>query len=262
MASGFTEEFVEVGGAKVQIFKGGSGEPLLVLHGAGGNLGWLRFAQLLAEKFTVYAPFHPGFGKSDRPGWIETIQDLACFYTWFQEEQELEGVRVIGFSMGGWLAAEMAAMCRHSFSKLLLVGAAGIKPQQGEIADLFIIPRTQLPQVLIHDPEQAPEYDALFGHTPSPEELELIERNWEMAARLCWKPYMHDPRLPSLLARVNVPTRLVWGRQDRLIPLECGQLYQKAIPGAELVVIEDCGHLPEVEKPDEFVRTALDFLAN
>jgi pimeloyl-ACP methyl ester carboxylesterase len=83
-----------------------------------------------------------------------------------------------------------------------------------------------------------------------------------MTVRLCWKPYMHDPRLPSLLARLNTPTRIVWGRQDRLVPLECGQLYQKAIPGAELVVVENCGHLPEVEKPDEFVKTALDFLAN
>lgn len=88
----------------------------------------------------------------------------------------------------------------------------------------------------------------------------MAESNREMAARLCWKPYMYDPRLPFLLARVTIPTRIVWGRQDQLVPLECGQLYQQAIPGAELVVIDQCGHLPQVEKPEEFVRCALAFL--
>ena len=82
-----------------------------------------------------------------------------------------------------------------------------------------------------------------------------------MAVRLCWKPYMHDPRLTSLLARVSAPTRVVWGRQDNIVPLECGQMYQKAIPGSDLVIIDNCGHAPQVEKPQEFVKAALDFLA-
>ena len=81
-----------------------------------------------------------------------------------------------------------------------------------------------------------------------------------MAVRLTWKPYMHDPRLPALLARVTAPTRIVWGRQDKIIPVECGTLYQQAIPGSELVVIEHCGHAPHLEKPEEFVRIAMDFL--
>ena len=261
MTTEFTQEFVEVGGYKVQLFTGGSGEPLLVLHGAGGNRGWLRYVQALSERFTIYLPSHPGFGASERPPWLETIQDLACFYTWFQEAHRLEEVRAIGFSMGGWLAAEMAVMCRHAFSKLMLVDAAGVKPQQGEIADIFIISPGQVAELLFHDPRQAPEYDQLYGRLPTAEQREIAERDREMAVRLCWKPYMHNPRLPGLLARVNVPTRVVWGREDRLVPLECGELYRKAIPGAELVVIDHCGHVPQVEKPDEFVRTALEFLA-
>ena len=260
MAAEFIEEFVDVGGSRVQMLKGGSGEPLLLLHGAGGNAGWLRYVQALADHFTVYAPSHPGFGQSDRPDWLETIPDLASFYTWFLEKRGLEGIRAIGFSMGGWLAAEMAVMCRHAFSKLMLVDAVGVKPREGEITDIFIISPAQITELAFHDPKQAPEYDQLYAQAPSPEQVEIAERNREMSVRLCWKPYMYDLRLPDLLARVNIPTRIVWGRQDQIVPLECGQLYQKAIPGSELIVIDDCGHLPQVEKPDEFVRLALDFL--
>ena len=260
MTANFTEELVQVGGTKIQLFKGGSGEPLLLLHGAGGNRGWLRYVRSLAEQYTVYLPTHPGFGASERPGWIQNMQDMACFYTWFQEEQGLEGARCIGFSMGGWLAAEMAVMCQHSFSKLMLVDPVGIKPQRGEITDIFLITPAQIAELSFHDAKQVPEYDEIYGQTPTGEQAALAERDREMAVRLCWKPYMHDPRLPTLLARVRLPTRIVWGRDDRLVPVECGQLYQEAIPGSDLVFLEGCGHSPQIEKPEEFTQTALDFL--
>jgi pimeloyl-ACP methyl ester carboxylesterase len=172
----------------------------------------------------------------------------------------LEGVRAIGFSMGGWLAAEMAVMCPHAFSKLMLVGAAGIKPAEGEIRDIFLISPAQITDLLFHNSKQAPEYDQLYGQPLSPEQQETAERNREMAVRLCWKPYMHDPRLPSLLARVKIPTRIVWGRQDALVPLNCGELYHRAIPGSELVIIDNCGHVPQIEQPETFTKLALDFL--
>lgn len=259
MATAFTEEMVDVGGAKIHVLKGGSGEPLVLLHGAEGSSGWLNYVQALSEKYTVYLPSHPGYGKSDRPEWLETMADLASFYTWFLEEQGLEGTRVIGFAMGGWLASEIAANCRHAFSKLMLVDAAGIQPKEGEIADIFIISPAQVTELLFHDPKQAPEYESIFGGEPTPEQADIAERNREMSVRLCWKPYMYDLRLPSLLARVSIPTRIVWGGNDRLIPLECGRMFNKAIPGSDLVVIENCGHVPQVEKTDEFAKTALVF---
>ena len=128
MAANFSEEFVDVGGSKVHLLKGGAGEPLLLLHGSGGNEGALRYAQALADRYTVYMPSHPGFGQSDRPEWLENMVDLACFYNWFLEKQGLDGAHCIGFSLGGYLAAEMAVACHHSFSKLMLVDAVGIKP--------------------------------------------------------------------------------------------------------------------------------------
>lgn len=260
MASEFTEDFIVVGGNKLHLLKGGSGEPLLILHGASGNRGWLSYVQALSKQFTVYLPTHPGFGESDRPDWIETIPDMAAFYTWFQAEQGLENIRCIGFSMGGWLAAEMAATSQHAFSKLILVDAAGIKPQNGEIADIFIITPAQINELTFHDPKQAPEYDQIYGQTPTPEQINMAERGREMAVKVCWKPYMYDPRLPALLGRVKTPTRIVWGRQDQLVPLECGELYQKAIKGSELVIIDNCGHAPQIERPTDFIKTALEFL--
>ena len=261
MTTGWKEEFVEVGGTKVQMLKGGSGDPLLVLHGAGGNPRWLQYQNALAQQFQVYVPSHPGFGTSDRPEWLETMADMACFYGWMLEEMGLVGIPVLGSSMGGWLAAEIAVNCPHFFSKLVLVGAAGIKPIEGEITDIFIMSPQQVTERMFFDPKQAPEYEELYVREPTPEEQEIATRNREMSVRLCWKPYMHDPRLPALLARVKIPSLIVWGRQDGLVPLNCGELYHKALRGSTLKVIENCGHSPQVERPEEFVQIAQEFLS-
>ena len=186
---------------------------------------------------------------------------MACFYTWYLESLGLEGVRTIGFSMGGWIASEIAAMCNHSISKLMLVGAAGVKPNDSEITDIFIISPAQVLDLMYHDTSQAPEYQKLYGTDPTPEQAMVAETNREMAVRLCWKPYMHDPRLTSLLQRVKVPARMVWGKNDAIVRVECGELYKQAINGSDLVVIDNCGHSPQVERPEEFIKTALDFLA-
>ena len=155
----------------------------------------------------------------------------------------------------------MAVDCRHASSKRMLVDAVGIKPEQGEIADIVIISPAEVATLLCHDPKQAPEYDQLYGQSPTPEQVAIAEGNREMTVRLCWKPYMYDLRLPQLLGRVNIPTSIVWGREDQIVPAECAQLYHQAIPGSDLVLIDNCGHVPQVEKPDEFVKTALEFMA-
>ncbi|MBI3328784.1 MAG: alpha/beta hydrolase [Nitrospinae bacterium] len=256
-----TDELIEVAGTKIQLLKGGRGAPLLVLHGAAGNPGWLPYHEALSQHFTVYAPSHPGYDQSSRPDWISSINDMAHFYRQFMEELSLAPVHAMGFSMGGWLAAEIAAMCSHGLKSLVLVDAAGIKPPVGEIAEIFMISREQAQKLRFYDPGQVPDYETLFNRKLTPEEEEGQWRNREMASRLCWKPYLHNPKLPAYLCGVKTPTLIVWGRQDAIIPLNCGELYHRALSNSTLHVIDGCGHSPAVEKPQEFLRAVLEFLS-
>jgi pimeloyl-ACP methyl ester carboxylesterase len=256
------EEGVSVGGIKVHTLIGGQGAPLLVLHGAGGPNGWRRWHAALAEHFTVYAPAHPGFGTSDSADWMEGIDDVARFYLWFIDAVGLQRPSVLGHSLGGWVAAEMATMNPGAIDKLILVAAAGLKPEQGEILDVFYYPVDQLRGFSYHDPSQVPEWEELFGQPPTPEQQDLALRNREMAARLIWKPYAHNPRLHRFLPRVANPTLVAWGKQDRIVPVTCGEQYAKLLPNATLKVIDNCGHSPNIEKPDEFVGIVRDFLGS
>jgi pimeloyl-ACP methyl ester carboxylesterase len=257
----FTEEFVEAAEVRVQLRQGGTGEPLLVLHSELGVPGWLRAYEELGKYFTVYVPSLPGFGQSARPDWIVSVRDLAAWVTWFARELKLpQPLPVIGFSMGGWVAAEIATVNASIFKKMVLVGAAGLKPEEGEVWDYFRHSGQQAFAQAFYDPAQAPEYALYYGKAWTAEEEEQAEINREMAARLLWKPYMRSHTLPTLLHGIATPTLLVWGREDRIMPLDACRLYQRAIKGATVRVLDRCGHMPEMEKPEEFVQAVLDFL--
>lgn len=254
------EEMIAVGSTRVHAWIGGQGDPLLVLHGAGGNRGWLRWLAAVAERHTVYAPTHPGFGRSDAADWMEGIDDLARFYLWFLEVMGLAKVHLLGHSIGGWTAAEMATMHPEAIDRLVLVAPVGLKPERGEILDVFYYPPDELFKLTVLDPATIPERAELFGRPPTPEEAEIALRNREMTARLTWKPYMFNPRLHHFLPRVKRPALVVWGREDRIVPMICGEQYQRLLPNATLRVLERCGHVPLIERPDEFARLVLDFL--
>jgi len=258
----WTEEMVRVAGTDLQMVKGGEGEPLLILHDEMGHYTTLNFQEELANHYTVHIPSHPGFGKTQAMEWIMNMRDMAGWYLQALDELKIGPVNVIGFSMGGWLAAEMATMCPHQFKNMVLVGATGIRPPEGEIYDMFLSVAQECIAEGFLDAEKAEEYKKVCPDEPSPELLEAWEVSREEACRLGWRPYMYYAALPQLLARLNtLRTLIVWGREDAIVPLSAGQVYQESIPGSKLSVINNCGHRPEVEKSSEFVKLVHEFLS-
>jgi 2-hydroxy-6-oxonona-2,4-dienedioate hydrolase len=253
--------FVTAGGAKVEVLKGGRGGPLVALHSIEGSLGWLPLHQRLAEHFTVYVPTHPGYVGSERPACVESFLDLSRFYPWILQELRIGKAALLGHFIGGWLAAEIAAMSPEIVEKLVLIDSAGIKPQRGEIADIFLHGIEGTRALAFHDAAQVRDCGPLLAPAKAPEERERQTVNREATTRYCWKPYAHDPMLPLLLGRIAIPTLIIWGREDRIVPLECAQMYQAAIAGARLAIIDRCGHFPQFERPEEFNRVLLDFLS-
>ena len=257
----FTETFVEAAGLRIQLRQGGEGPPLLVLHSELGVPGWLSAYAQLARHFTVYVPSLPGFGQSSRPDWIVSVRDLAAWVVWFVRDLKLAApLPVVGSSLGGWVAAEIATVNHGLFAKMVLVGPAGVAPNDGEIWDYFLHSTNEAFARAFADPAGAAEYQRFYGEAWTSEDDRQAEWNREMAARLVWKPYMRSHTLPALLPAIATPTLVVWGRQDAIIPVNVCERYVRAIPGATARVLEGCGHLPEMERPDEFVRTVREFL--
>jgi len=258
----WTEGTTQVAGTGLHIVKGGSGNNLLILHDEMGQTPRLQYAEELARDFTLHMPAHPGFGITDRLDWIMTMRDLAGWYLRAIEELGLERVNVLGFGLGGWLAAEMACQSPQSFSKMALVAPAGILPPTGEILDMFLIVAKEYLESSVLDPNTTREFPTICPEEASPEQVERWECAREEAARLTWRPYMYHPALPHLLGRLkDLPTLLVWGEQDDVIPNSAGEVYQRAIQGARLEILPGCGHHPELEKTDEFVGLVRGFFA-
>jgi pimeloyl-ACP methyl ester carboxylesterase len=256
------EESVEVAGTRLQLVKGGTGTPLLILHDELGYPGWLRYHEALAKRHTLYIPLHPGFGKSERLDWIMNMRDLATWYLDALDEMGLSQVPAIGFSLGGWLLAEMATMCPETFTRLMLVGAMGIRPPSGEIYDMFLEVAKVFITTSYLNPANTPEFQTICPDTPTPEQAEAWELAREEACRLGWRPYMHDPSLPHLLRRLRkLPTLVVWGQQDAIVPMSVSEVYHASIPGSQLAILDNCGHHPEIEQSDQFVRQVQTFLA-
>ncbi len=258
----WTRHSRELAGVQTSIVSGGRGDALLVLHDETGYPGWMRWHESLARDFELVMPMMPGYGGSARLDWAMSMRDMAGWYLEALDDMDIGRVSVMGFSLGGWLAAELATMNPERFEKLILVGAAGVRPPVGEILDMFLITMPVFLEASVSDKSSVAEFSTVCPDEPTPDQAFDWEDIREVACMLGWRPYMHNPTLPHLLHRLKrLPTLLVWGRDDAVIPLSAGQLYNESIPGSRLVALDGCGHRPEIEKPDEFAAVARRFLA-
>jgi pimeloyl-ACP methyl ester carboxylesterase len=254
------EKRVDVGGVGVVTLEGGSGRPLLMLHDELGFPGWMGWFAALAGAHRFIVPLQPGFGRTPRVDWFRSVRDVAAFYARMVRESVEGPCDVIGFSMGGWVAAEMAAADPGLFERVVLVAPLGVRPAEGEILD-FLAMTMRRHVVATVSNQGAEEAKALYGGGVSPEQYELFEAARAEASRLAWEPYMHDRTLPHRLGGMQGPeTLVVWGDRDQVVPRGCAEAYAKAIPGARLEVIAGAGHRPEIEERARFVDLVSAFL--
>ena len=257
----WTESTMKVAGADLTVVRGGSGKPLLMLHDELGYPGWMTWNEELAKDRELIIPLQPGFGKTPRIEWIRSYRDLGGYYANAVRELNLAPLDVIGFSAGGYALAEMAAADPKMFSHMVLVAPMGLKPAEGEITDIFPLTIRTLMRMTVAD-QATPEFGKIYGGEMSPDQFEAFEDARAESARIGWEPYMHNPSLPYLLAGAkNLPTLLVWGTKDRIVPKGCIAAYQRALPRPKVVEIANVGHRSEIENSAEFVKAVRAFLA-
>src|SRR5229473_5739109 len=228
--AGWSEQNVELGEVKLQFWRGGRGRPVLVLHHDIGTPERLPFYDALADKFDVIVPRHPGFGVPERPQWMRHPRDIAALYQWLLADLGIENASLVGLGFGGWVAAEMAALAPRDFHRLVLVGAMGVKPPEGDIFDQAIVSYIDYARAGFHDQKA---FDKLYGAAPSTDQLEAWDIAREMCFRIAWKPYMYSQTLPHLLRSVKVPALIVWGDKDRIVPVSTADRYLAALPNAK-----------------------------
>jgi pimeloyl-ACP methyl ester carboxylesterase len=254
-------EMMTIDGAAIRVLRGGpaggGAQPLVFLHGAGGHTGWMAFLEELSQRFAVYAPEHPGFGQSDDPPWLDGVGDLAYFYLDFLKALGLEQVHLMGTSLGGWIAAELAVRDSARLASLTLVGAVGITAQGETIPDIFRMPVEENLRRFYADQERA----ARRVGDVAKADMRLVAKNQATVTRLAYRPRFYNPDLGKWLHRIDVPTLLIWGAEDGLVPPAFGEAYRALIPGAKLVVLPDAGHAPFDEQRDAFLAAFSEFIA-
>ncbi len=246
-------------GIDLELFEAGQGAPLLWLHGAPGFNPKHEFVGLVAAKRRLIAPSHPGFGKSSLPEWLDSVDDIAHVYLELLDRLDLPQVDVVGTSLGGWIAADMATKVPERIRRLVLVGPVGIKvgpPDKLDIPDIFAMPQAEVNKLLYHDPARM----SVDITKLTDDELAVMFRNRETLALLVWEPWMHNPKLKRRLHRAAMPALLIRGESDGLVSAEYLAAYAKLLPNARTVTIPAAGHAPQQEQPQALVKAVLDFL--
>jgi pimeloyl-ACP methyl ester carboxylesterase len=246
MAEPVKESIADVGGYKFRIAEGGSGPTLFFLHGAGG-FNWSPLLQRLATDWRVIAPEHPGFGRSQIPDWMMSAGDVAFFYLDVLAALDLREVHLVGHSIGGWIAAEIAIRSTERLSALTLMAPAGVAVPEAPFGDIFLWGPEERVRRLYYDQKLA---DERIRNLPK-QDIDVALQNQAAVARLAWNPRLHNPQLARWLHRITIPTLLIWGEEDQVVPFACRRPFLEQIPQAELMALPASGHALHAERAAE-----------
>lgn len=221
-------DFVDVSGVRIEHIAKGSGQPLLLLHGFDGVEATADLIDALAQDFAVLAPSHPGFGASDLPATFSTPDDIAYLYLDWIKQRQLDNLVIVGLSFGGWIAAEMLIKSSAHVAAAILAAPLGLRT-----GNRRTVPATDL--FMLGEADQA----ACLGLPQGPAPIDLpidrlsrLVRNRDATSLFAWNPYLYDPKLAQRLYRIDVPTLVLWGDEDRLLGADQGRAFADAIPGA------------------------------
>jgi pimeloyl-ACP methyl ester carboxylesterase len=250
-----TLNVADIGPVELTIEERGGGQPFVVLHGGAGPQSVASFAQLLAEKGScrVLTPIHPGFSGTPRPDRLNSVGGLAALYGGLLDDLGLEDVTVIGNSVGGWIAAEMALLDSPRVSRIVLLDAVGIEVQDHPVADVSGLSVPEIQSLSFHDPTPFRVDPATMPDA----QKEILVANGATLAVYAGSPAMADPSLLHRLAAIAVPTLVLWGGSDQIVQPAYGQAYAAAIPGARFEVLPASGHMPQMETPDLVLQRIL-----
>ncbi len=244
---------------------------LLLVHGINHINPAAPFLDLLADHGEIMAPSHPGFGASPRPADFDTMYDLVHFYRAILDILPADKITMIGFSFGGWIAAEVAVGGHPKLDRLVLVDPVGIKiggREERDIAHFFNTSPAELTRRAWHNPANCSPgsygvgWQTLIGDAMSDVDMITLARNWDSLCLYAWRPHMYNPQLKHWLHRIAVPSVVLWGASDQIVTPQYGRAYSGLIPGALFEIIEAAGHHPELEQPRAFVDRVARFLGN
>ena len=235
-------------GATIRYRRFGQGSALLFLRSEDSLADAPAFVDALARDFDVIVPDHPGFRTSDTPDWLKSIGDAAYFYLDFIEQLGLDRVHMVGGSLGGWIAAEVAIRTCERIATLNLIAPFGVRRKGTPFGDIFMWTPEENLQHRLFDQALAEKFLAA-ARTQTPETATAYLKDRYATARLCWHPRFHNPELKRWLPRIVRPLNLIWGDSDKVVPVGIAGTWQQALPQARLSVIGRCGHLPQLEHP-------------
>ena len=245
-----------IGAVPVTYSDRGTGRTFLLLHGGAGPQSVTGFADQLAEAgpARVITPVHPGFAGTPRPGGLSSIAGLARLYVSLLDRLGLTDIAVIGNSIGGWIAAEMALTGSARITSTVLVDAVGIEVPGHPVADFFSLTLDQVADLSYHDPSSF----RIDPASMSAEQQAVMAGN-RGALAVYGGTAMTDPALGARLGQISVPALVLWGDSDQIADPGYGRAYAAAIPGARFHLLPATGHVPQIETPAQLLSAIWDF---